>query len=73
MLTSGLDLYDENSPSPSTSNAISSSLWELAALRGHYLASVSTMEKIFEEVFTKPEYNMEDFLDHGYGTVRLTC
>ena len=28
------------------------------------------MAKVFQEVFTKPEYNMEDFLDHGYGTVR---
>ena len=30
------------------------------------------MAKVFQEVFTKPEFNMEDFLDHGYGTVRLS-
>lgn len=29
------------------------------------------MAKIFEEAFTKPNYNMEDFLDHAYSTVRL--
>jgi U3 small nucleolar RNA-associated protein 19 len=27
------------------------------------------MAGIFKEVFTKPEFNMEDFLDHGYATV----
>jgi U3 small nucleolar RNA-associated protein 19 len=30
---------------------------------------VSTLAKIFSETFTKPEFNLEDFLDHGYGTV----
>jgi len=52
-----------------TSRAIESSLWELAPVRNHYLASISTLARIFEEVFTKPEYNLEDFLDHGYATV----
>jgi U3 small nucleolar RNA-associated protein 19 len=28
------------------------------------------MAKIFNEVFTKPEFVMEDFLDHGYTSVR---
>lgn len=64
------DPYKEAERSPLTSNAIASSLWELAAMRSHYLGSVSTMAKVFEEVFTKPEFNLEDFLDHGYGTVR---
>lgn len=52
-----------------TSNAIKSSCWELANLQTHYLASIATLAKIFTEVFTKPEYSMEDFLDHGYDTV----
>jgi U3 small nucleolar RNA-associated protein 19 len=30
------------------------------------------MAKIFSEVFTKPQFGMEDFLDHGYGTVRIS-
>jgi hypothetical protein len=38
-------------------------------LQTHYLSSVSILAKIFTEVFTKPEFNMEDFMDHGYGTV----
>jgi U3 small nucleolar RNA-associated protein 19 len=33
------------------------------------LSHVSTMGKIFEEVFTKPEFNLDDFLDHTYATV----
>jgi U3 small nucleolar RNA-associated protein 19 len=63
------DPYDENEPVPGKSKAIDSSVWELAALKNHYLASVGTMAKIFGEQFTKPEFNLEDFLDHGYGTV----
>lgn len=63
------DPYDENEPVPGKSRAIESSVWELAALKSHYLASVGTMAKIFGEQFTKPEFNLEDFLDHGYGTV----
>lgn len=42
-------------------------------LQNHYLASISTLAKVFTEVFTKPEYNMEDFLDHGYDTVSRVC
>jgi U3 small nucleolar RNA-associated protein 19 len=38
-------------------------------LQTHYQASISTLAKIFTEVFTKPQFNMEDFLDHGYGTL----
>jgi U3 small nucleolar RNA-associated protein 19 len=70
LLTLYADPYDEVETSPTSTRAIDSSCWELAALQGHYVASVSTLAKIFAEVFTKPEFNMEDFLDHGYGTVR---
>lgn len=38
-------------------------------MRRHYHPSVSTLAKIFEEAFTKPNYNMEDFYDHTYTTV----
>jgi hypothetical protein len=64
-----IDPYDAEERSPLATNAINSSCYELAALQHHYLASISTLAKIFTEVFTKPEFNMEDFLDHGYGTV----
>lgn len=63
------DPFDENEPSPLLTNALSSSLWELASHRNHYLSSVSTLAKIFSEAFTKPSYAMEDFLDHSYTTV----
>nr|ODO00870.1 U3 small nucleolar RNA-associated protein 19 [Cryptococcus depauperatus CBS 7855] len=63
------DPYDENETSPLKSKAIDSSCWELATLQRHYLASISTLAKVFGEVFTKPEFNMEDFLDHNYTTL----
>ncbi|KAL1685980.1 CBF/Mak21 family-domain-containing protein [Schizophyllum commune] len=54
---------------PQQTNALASSLWELATHRQHYHAGVSTLAKIFSEAFTKPSYAMEDFLDHTYGTL----
>lgn len=63
------DPYDETESAPIATRALESSVWELAALQNHYLASVSTLAKIFAEQFTKPEFNLEDFLDHGYATV----
>lgn len=59
-------------PNPTSTNALESSLWELYSHRQHYHASVSTLAKIFQEAFTRPSYAMEDFLDHTYGTVRLS-
>ncbi|WWC87394.1 uncharacterized protein L201_002283 [Kwoniella dendrophila CBS 6074] len=50
-------------------NAINSSLWEISSLEKHYLSSISTIAKIFKEPFTKPPFNLEDFLDHGYSTL----
>lgn len=50
-------------------NALESSLWELVTHRNHYQSSVSTLAKIFQEAFRKQNYDMEDFLDHTYGTV----
>jgi hypothetical protein len=66
-----IDPYNAEDKNPFTSNAIKSSCWELSSLQTHYLSSVSILAKIFTEVFTKPEFNMEDFMDHGYGTVSL--
>ncbi|GAA5928173.1 uncharacterized protein JCM15063_003806 [Sporobolomyces koalae] len=51
---------------------VESSLWELAALRNHYLASVSGLPTVFGEVMNKQSYAMEDFLDHSYGTMLET-
>jgi U3 small nucleolar RNA-associated protein 19 len=63
------DVFDENNPDPYTCNALNSSLWELQTLAEHYYPNVATLAKIFSEQFTKPSYNLEDFLDHTYGTV----
>ncbi|GHJ86489.1 hypothetical protein NliqN6_2891 [Naganishia liquefaciens] len=63
------DPYDEYEKDPMNTHALDSSLWELKALQRHYLSHVATMSKVFQEVFTKPEFQMEDFLDHGYATL----
>ena len=68
-----IDPFDFNEPNPTLSNAIDSSLWELHTHREHYHSAVSTMAKIFGEAFTKPNYALEDFLDHTYSTVRTLC
>ncbi|WWC58943.1 uncharacterized protein I303_101488 [Kwoniella dejecticola CBS 10117] len=64
-----VDPYNAEEKNVLKTHAIDSSLWEIAALQKHYLASISTLAKVFGEVFTKPQFGMEDFLDHGYGTL----
>ena len=64
------DPFDPLENDPLKTNALSSSLWEIATLRNHYNGSVSGLAKAFEEVMSKQSYSMEDFLDHSYGTVR---
>lgn len=66
-----VDPYRAGEIDPLKSGAAESSLWELASMRKHYHPSVSTLAKIFEEAFTKPNYNMEDFYDHTYTTVSI--
>jgi U3 small nucleolar RNA-associated protein 19 len=63
------DPYDPASASPFATNALSSSLWELASLTRHYHASVSSLAKILQESFRKERYGLEDFLDQSYSTV----
>lgn len=60
-------LMDEEDPMET--NAIESSLWEIVMLQSHYHPNVATLAKIISEQFTKQSYNMEDFLDHSYGSV----
>jgi len=38
-------------------------------LTNHYNSNISSLVKIFSEPFNKPSYNIEDFLDHSYGTM----
>ncbi|KAL5522419.1 hypothetical protein ACEPAG_8435 [Sanghuangporus baumii] len=63
------DPFDEKEPNPTLTNALNSSLWELAAHRQHYHAPAATLTRIFEEPFTRPGFSMEDFLDHTYSTL----
>ncbi|GAA5917434.1 hypothetical protein JCM5296_001624 [Sporobolomyces johnsonii] len=66
------DPFDPLETSPTESNALDSSLWELAALRQHYLASVAGLAQVFGEPMNKQAYAMEDFLDHSYATILAT-
>ncbi|KAL2037683.1 hypothetical protein N7G274_009628 [Stereocaulon virgatum] len=54
---------------PMETDAIDSSLWEIQMLQTHYHPNVATIAKIISEQFTKQAYNLEDFLDHSYGTM----
>ncbi|GJE91040.1 CBF/MAK21 family protein [Phanerochaete sordida] len=66
------DPFDTAEPNPTLTNAIDSSLWELHTHREHYHSAVSTLARIFAEAFTKPNYSLEDFLDHTYSTLYET-
>ncbi|KAL0065205.1 Maturation and nuclear export of 40S ribosomal subunits interacting protein [Marasmius tenuissimus] len=63
------DPFNPTDGNPLTTDAISSSLWEIQTHKSHYHSSVSTLAKMFSEAFTKQKYSMEDFLDHTYFTL----
>lgn len=63
------DPFKEDEEDPMETNAIESSLWEIVTLQSHYHPNVATLAKIISEQFTKQSYNLEDFLDHSYGSV----
>ena len=65
----GHDPFDMAQPDPQQTGAIDSSLWELETLQSHYHPNVASLAKILSEQFTKGAYNLEDFLDHGYGSM----
>ncbi len=65
----GVDPYDPVEPDPQITGAMDSSLWELATLQSHYHPTVASICRIISEQFTKQAYSLEDFLDHGYGTL----
>ena len=54
---------------PLESNALESSLWEIHSLQSHYNPNVAVICKMISEQFTKPAFNLEDFLDHSYTSV----
>ncbi|KAI1003125.1 Uncharacterized protein K3495_g5082 [Podosphaera aphanis] len=63
------DPYLMDEKDPMETNAIESSLWEIVMLQSHYHPNVATLAKIISEQFTKSSYNIEDFLDHSYGSM----
>lgn len=67
-----VDVFDETEPDPMLTHALESSLWELETLQAHYHPNVAALARIVAEQFTKPEYNLEDFLDLSYANVSLS-
>lgn len=65
------DPFNPEETDPLETGAIDSCLWEVVQLQSHYHPNVATIAKIISEQFTKQAYNIEDFLDHSYATVRL--
>jgi U3 small nucleolar RNA-associated protein 19 len=65
----GVDPYDPLEPDPQLTRAIDSSLWELETMQAHYHPTVASIARIISEQFTKQQYNLEDFLDHGYASL----
>ena len=63
------DMFRMEEPDPMETDAIESSLWEIYMLQTHYHPNVAAIAKIISEQFTKQAYNLEDFLDHSYGTM----
>ncbi|KAL9621018.1 MAG: hypothetical protein Q9160_004536 [Pyrenula sp. 1 TL-2023] len=63
------DPFDADEPDPLLTNAIDSSLWEFETLQSHYHPNAASIARIVSEQFTKQQYNLEDFLDHSYGSM----
>ena len=63
------DPFDMEETDPMDSHAIDSSLWEVETLQSHYHPNVSAIASIMSQQFLKQGYNLEDFLDHTYGSV----
>ena len=64
------DPFDMTKEDPMATHAIESSLWEIETLQSHYHPNVATLARVISEQFTKRSYNLEDFLDHSYESVR---
>lgn len=64
------DPFNMDEPNPTLTGAIDSCLWELVSLQSHYHPNVASLARIISEQFTKASYNLEDFLDYSYNSVR---
>lgn len=63
------DAFSMDERNPYDTGAIDSCLWELETLQSHYHPNVASLARILSQQFTKPRYNLEDFLDHSYHGV----
>ncbi|KAK0717000.1 CBF/Mak21 family-domain-containing protein [Lasiosphaeria miniovina] len=64
-----LDPFLPDEEDPMETRALDSCLWEIVQLQSHYHPNIATIAKIISEQFTKQSYNLEDFLDHSYGSL----
>ncbi|KAJ3102494.1 Nucleolar complex protein 4 [Phlyctochytrium planicorne] len=71
MDVSGLatDTFNIKEEDPAKSGAMESSLWELKAIFHHYSPAISGLSTLFEKPLSKPQFDLEDFLDQTYATV----
>lgn len=67
------DPFRADEADPMKTDALESSLWEIYMLQSHFHPNVATMAKIISEQFTKQAYDLEDFLDHSYGSVSFSA
>ena len=65
------DPFRPEEPDPMETDALESSLWEIEMLQSHYHPNVATIARMISEQFTKQAYDLEDFLDHSYGSVSV--
>ncbi|KAF3769201.1 CBF-domain-containing protein [Cryphonectria parasitica EP155] len=63
------DPFLQDEEDPMETRAIDSCIWEIVQLQSHYHPNVATIAKIISEQFTKQFYQLEDFLDHSYGSL----
>jgi U3 small nucleolar RNA-associated protein 19 len=67
------DPFSMEKTDPMETGAIDSSIWEIETLQSHYHPNVATLANIISKQFTKQSYNLEDFLDHSYNSVKISC
>jgi U3 small nucleolar RNA-associated protein 19 len=65
----GFDSYRVEETDPSKSGAMQSSLWELRALKQHYLPAVSRMVEIFEGEFAYRFYRMQEYVETSFNSL----
>lgn len=67
------DCFDAAEVDPMKTGALESCLWELEMGMTHWQPNVATIARIVGEQFTKERYAIEDFLDHSYASVGISC